>query len=238
MLSKIVNTGLFLFAASMLTFSCARSPSDSQIRSSVVKLSSKMGSCSGTQIEAPSGHKYILTAAHCLPLAEDGMIHVSTEDAGSYFSKVIEEDKSSDLLLLEPAPGIPAIKIAKDIGRFEELRSFTHGHGYPTYKTKGTYIGEDIAQFVIGEIMSDADKAKCSMPKNKIESMDFFGIAQIEICTVKVVESITNVPATPGSSGGLVANSSGELAGVVSAGNETFTYLVTLKDINRFLSSR
>lgn len=231
----------FLVAAIALTGCHRKAPhvlSDSEIRSSVVKLDSGRGSCSGSQIEAPSGNKYILTAAHCIVLAQDGIIHVVTEDAGSYFSRVVEEDDKADLLLLEPAPGVPAIKIAKDLSRHQHLKSFTHGNGYPTYSTEGQYIGEDIAQFLVGEINTDADRANCAKPKNKIEKIDFFGIAEIEVCTVKVVESVTTVKLVPGSSGGLIVNDDGEMAGVCSAGNQDFNYLVTLKDIHRFLEKR
>lgn len=229
MLNKLTAAVLFVFALT----GCEHGPSDRVIRSSVVKLASAKGSCSGTQIEAPSGKKYILSAAHCNALAYDGIIAVHTEDAGIYMSRVLEEDESSDLLLLEAAPGVPAIKIAKDISRFSSLRSFTHGNGYPTYKTSGSYIGEDVVQFEDYGVSME----KCTKKKNKIEKVNIWGI-ELSFCTVKVVGSITNVPAVPGSSGGLVVNNAGELAGVVSAGNESFTFLVTLKDINRFLEKR
>jgi hypothetical protein len=232
---------LSILSLFVLAVGCNKSPhipTDSEMRASVVKLDSPRGSCSGTQVEAPSGKKYILTAAHCLPLAQDGIMHVVTEDAGSYFSKVLEEDMTSDLLLLEPAPGVPAVKIAKDLSRNEHLKSYTHGAGYPTYSTEGSYVGEDIAQFVSGQIDSDADRAKCSAAKNKIEKMSFFGIDMGEVCTVKVPESVVTVKLVPGSSGGMVANDRGELMGVCSCGNQDFTMLVTLKDIQKFLSQR
>lgn len=213
---------------------------DKEIRASVVKLyDPKKGSCSGTQVEAPSGKKYILTAAHCIDLANDGVMAVETEDSGSYFSKVIEEDGDSDLLLLEGVPdGIPAVKIANDIHRFTELTSFTHGHGYPTYSTEGAFVGEDTIQFIQYQIDGEKDKARCNKKKNKLDQINFFGIIQIDVCTVSVVESVTTVPAVPGSSGGLVTNSDGELVGVVSTGGMGFTNLVTLKDIHHFLEKR
>lgn len=232
MLNKIVVLCLSVLALS------ACNPSDSKIRSSVVKLSSKKGSCSGTQIEAPSGNKYILTAAHYLPIANDGVMPVQTEDGGSYFSRVIQEDPASDLLLLEAAPGVPAIKIAKELSRFETLNAFTHGHAYPTYKTSGVFIGEDIAQAMDSVIDSDEARAKCSGPKRKIQSIDFFGIAQIEVCILSLVESVSTVKVSPGSSGGLVANERGEMIGVVSMGSDDYSFLVTLKDIQNFLSKR
>jgi S1-C subfamily serine protease len=222
---------------SLFVLAVGCNPSDSKIRSSVVKLSSKKGSCSGTQIEAPSGKKYILTAAHCLPIAVDNIMPVQTEDGGSYFSRVIQEDPASDLLLLEAAPGVPTIKIAKELNRFESLNAFTHGHAYPTYKTSGVYIGEDIAQAMDSVIESDADRARC-VGKRKIESIDFFGLAQIEVCILSMVESVSTVKVSPGSSGGLVANERGEMIGVVSMGSADYSFLVTLKDIQNFLSPR
>lgn len=229
-----------LFIILMATlFGCGGPPKPADIRASVVKLASKKGACSGTQIITKKGNKYILTAAHCLPIANEGFIPVLTEDAGQYVSKVVAEDEESDLLLLDPAPSkIPAIKIADDVSRFETLTSYTHGRAYAAYSTEGVYVGEDLIPFVEHMIESDADKASCKKKKNRIIQMDFFGLFTIEACAVVTVESVTTVRATPGSSGGLVANAKGELAGVVSTGDEMFTNLVTLKDIQRFLKDR
>lgn len=204
-------------------------------QASVVKLDSKVGSCSGEQIETPSGKKYILTADHCAPIAVDGRIRVTTEDAGVYYSKIVLEDETSDLMLIEAAPGIPAVKIAGDMHRHEHLTSYTHGHGYPTYSTEGIYIGEDIIQF-LDEVGTD-NPDLCNKPKNKKAEVDFFGI-HATLCAVEIVESVTTVPAVPGSSGGMVVNDNGELVGIVSTGDDHFTNLVTLKDIHHFIDKQ
>lgn len=226
------------FGILSLLFMTSCAPSESWLISSTVKLISKEFICSGTKIETPSGKRYILSAAHCLPLAENGVIKVQTEDGGTYLSKVIAEDEHSDLLLLESVPSIPAVKIAKEVGRFEELRSFTHGAGYPTYKTSGQYVGEKLISFILFEIKSEQDKKRCNLPKNKIEEIDVFGLFTAQVCLVNAVGTVTTVPAVPGSSGGLIVNAKGELVGVVSAGNNDFTYIVKLSDIHRFLENR
>ncbi len=225
---------LFIIMMAVL-FGCNGPPKAGDIRSSVVKLSSSKGSCSGTQIITSRGHKFILTAAHCLPIAEAGFIPVFTEDAGQYVSKIVAEDDESDLLLLEAAPSkIPAIPIAEDVSRFETLTSFTHGRSYATYSTEGIYVGEDIVYF-FSDNPTKLDT--CTKKKNHIVKVDL-GFIELEACMVGTVESVTTVRATPGSSGGLVANSRGELVGVVSTGDDMFTNLVTLKDIHRFLKGR
>lgn len=231
MLNKVVTFLMF-----GLVFGC--SPSNHKIMSSVVKLTGERGSCSGTQVKAPSGKKYILTAGHCSVLADRGIIEVHTEDAGNYFSKVLEESNDSDLLLLEPAPGISGIKIANDLSRFETLRSFTRGAGLPTYETSGNMIAERIVQFEMNPIGSDEERTTCHKAKNAIESVNLFDMIVYEVCTVRVVETIMSTPIAPGSSGGLIANKWGELAGVASAGGGGYYYAVTLKDIQRFLSLR
>jgi hypothetical protein len=227
-----ISTFLIILLGSL--FGCAKAPSD--IRASVVKLASQHGACSGTQIKTHKGNKYILTAAHCLPIAVDGMFPVFTEDGGQYVSKIVEEDMESDLLLLEPAPSkVPALPIADDISRFETLTSFTHGRAYATYSTEGTFVGETMVHFLDHAIDTQEDRDSCKKKKNRIEEVSFFGMFTVEVCVVATVESVTTVRATPGSSGGIIANSRGELAGVVSTGDEMFTNLVTLKDIHRFL---
>lgn len=219
-----------------LIFSLSACKSPSRIRSSVVKLSSAHGSCSGTQIETKAGHKYILTAAHCRGIAIGDIMPVSTEDAGTYMSKVIAEDDASDLLLLEPAPNTPAIQIAEDIERFSVLTSYTHGQGFATYSTKGTFIGEDLIQADLFNI-NESNRDKCAGAKNAIEVTDL-GFVQFEVCTLKVIESMTTVVVSPGSSGGLVANEAGDMVGVVSVGADTMSGLVTLKDIHKFVDNR
>src|SRR5258707_12043226 len=111
---------VILMAIFMLTIaSCIRYAdslyvkSDTYAMQRTVSIKGKYGQCSGEQIEAPSGETYILTAAHCRNLADDGIsMVIITEDEKRLMRKIIAEDSYSDLLLLEGIPNLDGIKIA------------------------------------------------------------------------------------------------------------------------------
>lgn len=220
-----------LSAICVLIAVSACKPSEHFIRNRVVKLLGERGQCTGEQVLAPSGQKYILTAAHCLGLADErGDITVETEDGKQIKRRVVAEDDKSDLLLLEGVPGLSGLRVAPSVSRFQFLRTFTHGSGLPTYKTVGYVIGEETSRFI------SAQPEPCSMPKQKKLKIDvFFGVVFAEVCLIETQQTVTDALAVPGSSGGPVVDDQGELIGVVSAVGEHFTFLVRLADIQNFI---
>lgn len=213
--------------------------SEDSIRSTVMQLTSDKGSCSGEQIKAPSGVNYVLTAAHCAGLAVDGSILVHTEDGRQLLRKVLAEDPNSDLLLLEGVPGIDGLDVAGSSRRGQSIRTFTHGLAFPTYRTEGVLIADKEIQFVVGggPLASAEEEAKCaSMAKNSVIAIDtFFG--ELKLCILTSTEMATTAFIQHGSSGGPVVDSSGALIGVVSAGGDGYGFLVTLRDIKRFVGN-
>lgn len=206
-------------------------PSDGYIRERIVLLSSSQGSCSGQQIIAASGKEYILSAGHCRVLESAGSIAVTTEDGRTMFRRVIAEDSESDLLLIEAVPNLTGLPIAKSLSKRESIRTFTHGSGYDTYITKGVVIQNSKVVIVTGEA------ATCpKLNKFKIaEYQTFFG--PVSVCTLDVEETVITAQIVPGSSGGAILNSEGELVGVASATNSNFGFSVRLVDIQDFLSN-
>lgn len=219
--------------AALIAFSCTHK-SNTYIENRVVKLFSAAGSCTGEQVRAPSGVDYILTAAHCLVLQDDkGYIAVKTEDGKILKRRVIAEDAFSDLLLLEGLPGLRGLDIAFKSSFKQSVRSFTHGRGYDTYETEGVLI----QSFHIN-IQMDPDKCLTGMPKYKtIEASNPWTGEKDNLCSMYVLETATTALIVPGSSGGPIVNSLGDLVGVVSAGDSTFGYLVTLDDIHSFINN-
>lgn len=231
--SRFKKTILATVVALVASLLISSSPSDDAIRSKVLKLVSDRGSCSGEQVVAPSGINYILTAAHCKVLAKDGSIMAIAEDGRKLPRRVIEEDLNSDLLILEGFPGIKGLNIASTSNRRDHVRTFTHGHGFDTYKTEGVIIQDMKVEIPIFGIAEEADKERCNEPKLAIVDAGMFG----QYCAMSVVETATTALILPGSSGGPVVNDRGELMGVVSAGDGTIGLLITIKDIRKFISS-
>jgi hypothetical protein len=222
-----------VFIALFVLILNACSPSDQYFRDRTVMLKGKHGACSGEQIVAPSGENYILTAAHCRDIAVDGSMTVIMESGASLQRKVIAEDPNSDLLLLEGLPGTEGLRIAKSYRMTQEIRTFTHGARMDTYKTEGVLVQKTKVEIPMYDIQTPEQEEACSSaPKTKpIDGL--FG----RFCLFSSDEVVTTAMIVPGSSGGMVVDSSGRLVGVVSAGGGGFGYLVPLEAIHAFLEA-
>jgi hypothetical protein len=231
-MKKLAAVMLVLIGIVLVSFSLALTsgPSDSEIRDRVVKIVGPHGQCSGEQIQAPSGKSYILTAAHCLPIAVEGSMDVITEDGVHTLRKVIAEDSKADLLLVEGLVDRTGLKIANNNYRFQSVRTFTHGRGMDTYTTEGVLV-MDKREMVLMGFAADAAECHIDMPKYRAIPSEG-GVA----CVMDLDWTVTTAFVAPGSSGGLVVNSEGEMVGLVSAGGEGFGLLTRLEDIQRFLA--
>jgi S1-C subfamily serine protease len=235
--SKIIGAICALISVSLIIN--AVNNLDCVPRSKSMLLRSGRGSCSGEQVKAPSGKNYILTAAHCRALENNGVITVTTEAGVTFDSKIVAEDDNSDLLLLEGASDMEGLPIAKSVKNKEEVRTFTHGHGMQTYKTSGVIIQNKQISVPIKFIESEKDIQECkSKNRNKVEIATVFPGLDMEVCAMVTIDSVMTAMIVPGSSGGMVVNNHGELVGVVSAGDGTFGYAVRLLDIQNFMSDK
>jgi S1-C subfamily serine protease len=226
---KVVLSAILALIAYRYVLSC---PSESELMSKSVMLTGKGIECSGQQVKADSGLSYILTAAHCYIIAdENGDMNVQTQDGRQLKRKIIAEDPSSDLMLLEGVPGMKGLTVADSLGRFQHIRTFTHGHQKPVYKTEGAVIGTEEIIVPISDITNEDEENKCvSQSKNKVVDLLIK-----KICVLDVEETVVTAQIIPGSSGGMVVDDSGQLVGIASATEGYFGYLVPLKDIKAFL---
>lgn len=194
--------------------------------------------CSGAQVRAKSGVDYILSAGHCMPAVIDGMVEIITEDGKVLERKVIAEDKNSDLMLLEGAPGMKGLDIADYTYRGQHIRTYTHGRGMATYKTEGVLIETMHIAIPAFEITNDQLAVQCrSMPKyQEITVGSVFG-EPMAVCVLSLDEYASTAFILPGSSGGMVVDDSGKLAAIVSASGEGIGYFVSLKDIHHFVDN-
>lgn len=216
-----------------------RDPSDQEIRASSVKVFTPgKGSCSGTEIKAPSGKTYILTAGHCAPLADaKGEFQIESESHKLYKSRIVKEDSRADLLLLEGIKSIPALSIAKKLpGVGDEIKGFTHGAGHNSYRSLGELLEIKQVDIPVSGEREDGSISCPNMPKYSIKDILVMGMFPMRVCVLTEKIIFTNASISPGSSGGSFVNHKGEIIGIVSIGDGVFGGLVPLKDIRAFLS--
>lgn len=208
---------------------------DSYARNRTVKLMGNGHQCSGEQVRAPSGIDYILSAGHCTPLIVDGRVTVILENEKTIERRVIAEDMSSDLLLIEGIPNMRGLDIGRNNQRFQKVMTFTHGAGLDTYKTEGVVIQKQVISVLV-KIM-EPEELGCEGAKYKIiEFSNMFGMP-MRACILHLEEIVMTAFVVPGSSGGMVLDSNYNLIGVVSATNGSFSFMVGVDQIQRFLSA-
>ncbi len=209
-----------------------------KVRPHVVILTSDRGTCSGFHIETEKA-TYIMTAAHCKELQdESGYINAKDDEMSAPLPvKVLAESAYADLLLLEALPDHRGLKLADSIEMHNMIASFTHGAGLDTYRTDGELIQRKQSEMGLFEINTAEDAERCeSAPKYKIVTFPtFFGI--FTVCAISAEFWVSTAQTVPGSSGGVLVDMNGDVVGVVSGGNEVFTLLVPLDQIEIFLAA-
>lgn len=207
---------------------------DTYVPKKVVQLVSSKGSCSGIHVDI-GDRTYILSASHCLPLQNDrGEILVKDDEMSEPIPRrVLDEDENSDLILLEALPGRSGLDIADNAYFKEKLYSYTHGRGYATHKTEGSYIQNEVVDIIIS---LDPDDCDLSKPKYKIIKVNLL-FFELSACALHTDSMVSEMPTAPGSSGGPVVNKYGDLVGIVFAGGGGYSFFVTLTDIQNFVAN-
>lgn len=220
------------------------SKSDDAIKAATIGIGQESGEgswCSGVQVKAPSGQAYILSAAHCREIDSGDGYPIVTQNGRHLMRSFVAEDPASDLLLIEGVPGLPALEISDKMDKeLKSVRAFTRGGRMPLYITSGDIIKlDEIAKFVIfplhsGENTEESDCLKGS--KFMVFSAEtMFG--NIQVCLFSAPENAISAKIVPGSSGGAIVDERGDLAGIASATDGDFGYMVRLQDIRAFVGN-
>lgn len=229
---------VFLLLGSIKFALNSRPHSEQYIKERAVKINSPNGSCSGTQIKAPTGQNYILTAAHCRVLVDkDGYFNIIKSDHTELKRRFIQESFDTDLLLIEGIPNLEGLDVSDKAILHSRIRTFTSGKGFETYMTEGEVIGYlkiDIIDHIIEA--GENTKETCGYKKNRIENILIWGIFPANACILSFDTMATTAFIVPGSSGGTIVDRNGSLVGVVSAGDTSgFGYFIPNASILEFI---
>lgn len=230
--TTIIAIALVALMANKSTYFEKRS--DTYIRNRVLQLYGNNMYCSGISIKAPSGKVYILSAAHCREIAVDGKMSVRSENDVVNIVHIVDIDIEHDLMLLSSANNL-SVDVADKVSIHESIHTLTHGNHFPTYRTNGEMLEEREIMIPKGLIFTPEDEQKClSVPYQRIVG----GWEGLNVCVQRLVMFMSTAKVVPGSSGGSALNAAGELIGIVSCTDGTFSGLVPLRFIQDFLKTR
>ncbi|CAM6005996.1 unnamed protein product [Sphagnum balticum] len=195
----------------MVLFSCVHKSnvkaSDDYIRDRVVLLHGDPGTCTGVQVIAPSGAVYVLYAAHCAGLAENGHVLALDETGVDYEIEIIDIDEVHDLMLLS-SHDLNGIAVAKSLSPHEKIHTITHGQGYPSFRTDGEILEERTEDIAVFRIVTPMGLLKCLSVSNQRVELD---PKKKPYCVQSKDMMMSTAPILHGSSGGPAVNDAGEL---------------------------
>lgn len=230
----ITVVSILTFVACDMHSVLAEKRSDEYIRERVILLQNNGYSCSGIQVRTAKNKVYILSAAHCRAMFQDGKAYAIDEDGNTFETQIVDMDVANDLLLLTPINN-KSINVASSIHKHEKIHTITHGQAFPSYRTDGELLAERDTLFVRLSKSEPELYKQCLLDPRAVISFEdmLFGTCQYMLRSM-----ISTALVAPGSSGGAVLNAYGELVGIVSNTDGLFSGMVPLHNIQDFLKER
>lgn len=206
------------------------------VRDRVFLLHGPKGKCSAVQVFAPSGQAYMLSAAHCADIMDEGRILAENEQGKDRWTVMISVDYVHDIMLLSSVSS-KALRVAKKEEKHQKIYTMTHGDGAPTYRTDGEILKREDRQFNLGPITTPDTLLNC-LARNA-EMVSVIGLDTM-LCVQTVDSVITTAKLLPGGSGGALLNLNHELIGIASSIDRRtdFSGMVPLKWINHILRNK
>lgn len=228
---RLVILSLILILTGLSTIPHIQSAAtEKYVRDRVVWLASLQGMCSGFQAHV-GDIDVVVSAAHCSMLrSPEGNIMGRFDGQIPIPLQILFIDEEHDLMVLEGLPNRKGLEIADHTDLFRLYTSYTHGEMKPTWRADGVMYSEN-EHILVGvmPVMSADDEKKClKNPKNKIDK-------EASWCVTERDEMISSIYAEPGSSGGVVVNSQGQVVGVINIKTPSGSGIVPLKYLRSIL---
>ena len=197
------------------------------------------GGGTGFHVQAKSGETFLITNSHICDRSTDGQLNVQHPDNNQRAipRRILENSATTDLCLVEPLPGIVGLRLGSSLTVGQLVQSYGHPGLRPLTQAKGSVVSREKIEILYDWINSDADRAACSKPKNKIEMVQtIFGIGEACLLVIDAVD--TTVRTFPGSSGSPLVNEAGNVVGVIFASSNSTNNgcAVPLDALKQFLS--
>ena len=195
-----------------------------------------MGSATGFEVVAPSGHVYTLTNQHVCELQKDGYLMVGEKNHSGRLipRRVLEVYEDNDLCLVEGLPGYTGLKLADEIHTGESVWSLGYPLGEGLNVSRGRVKGFQPITIVLQEVPAE----ECTQPNEHVINVKVF-FFDLQVCAIDRNSVATDVPTYPGNSGSPLVNFWGNVVGVVFASNSDthWGFAVPLSDVQKFLSA-
>lgn len=198
----------------------------------------EQGGGTGFQIENDKGNKYLVTNNHvCAGITNNSEAKIKLQDGTTLKRHIIEISKDTDLCLIEPVPGMPALKLASNWLVGESVFVLGHPELAPNTFVSGEIVAEreiSIVDFIINE---EHPMEECTGPRKFVTEIPVF-IFMMKACVSKYSAIATTVPTYPGNSGSALVNRWGQVVGVIfaSGGPSYWGDAIKLSELSEFIN--